>query len=420
MKTNTKIIPHVAIIGAGFGGLRAARALSGKDVKVTLIDRNNYHLFQPLLYQVATAGLAANEIAYPLRGILRNQKNLTFHMAEVTNIDLAQSKIHSDQGVLNYDYLLMAVGSETNYFGNSTLAEKSFGLKDIDEAEAIRNHILTQFERASVEPDSLKRWQLLTFVVVGGGPSGVEMAGALSELIRLVLQKDFPQMDFSEVNIILLEALDRLLVHLDETLSRTTAAVLEHKDVDVRFGQRVLGYDGKSVKLENREPLPANTLIWTAGVRSAGLVDVLHQEQAAQKRVRVLPTLQLPHYPQVFLIGDAAYFEDANGNPLPMVAQVAMQQADRAVANLHNLVSGKPLLPFKYKDLGSMATIGRNQAVAQIGGMKFRGFIAWLIWLFVHLMQLVGFRNRLVVLINWAWEYLTYDRAARLIERKDR
>lgn len=418
MNTNPQSIPHVVIIGAGFGGLRAAKALAKANVHITLIDRNNYHLFQPLLYQVATAGLAANEIAYPLRGIFRKQSNLTFQMTEVQKINLDEKLIYCIQEVIGFDYLILAAGSETNYFGNSELADKSFGLKDIREAEAIRNHILTQFEKAALEKDQQKRKRFLTFVIVGGGPTGVELAGAISELVRLVLKKDFPDLDFSEVRIILLEALDQLLVHLDQNLSKATYTALEGKGVEVRFRQKVLGYDGQLVKLEDGEPLLTNTLIWTAGVRSAGIVDSLNQEQAAQKRVRVLPTLQLPQHPQVFVIGDAAYFEDHNGKVLPMVAQVAMQQADRAAANLVKMLNNQPLEPFNYRDLGSMATIGRNQAVAEIGRFKFRGFPAWLIWLFVHLMQLVGFRNRLVVLINWAWEYITYDRAARVIVRR--
>lgn len=419
MNTYSNSIQHVVIIGAGFGGLRAAKTLAKTNVRITLIDRNNYHLFQPLLYQVATAGLAPNEIAYPLRGILRRQSNLTFKMTEVKEINLDKRQIYCNQEVINFDYLIVAAGSETNYFGNTELAGKSFGLKDIQEAEAIRNHILTQFEQAALENDQQKRKKYLTFVIVGGGPSGVELAGAISELVRLVLKKDFPDLDFSEVHIILLEALNQLLVHLDQALSKATLTALEGKGVEVRFGQKVLGYDGQLVKLEEGEPINTNTLIWTAGVRSASITDTIKQDQAAQKRVCVLETLQLPQYPHVFIIGDAAYLEDENGKALPMVAQVAMQQADRATGNLINMLNNLPPEPFKYKDLGSMATIGRNQAVAEIGRFKFRGFLAWLIWLFIHLMQLVGFRNRVVVFINWAWEYVTYDRAARLIERRN-
>ena len=339
-------------------------------------------------------------------------------MTEVKEIDLDQNRIFCSQELIDFDYLILAAGSETNYFGNTELADKSFGLKDIQEAEAIRNQILTQFEKAALEKDQQERKKDLTFVVVGGGPSGVELAGAISELVRLVLKKDFPDLDFSEVSIILLEALDQLLIHLDKALSKATLTALKKKGVEVRFGKKVLGYDGQLVNLEDGEHINANTLIWTAGVRSAGIVDSLKQDQAGQKRVRVLPSLQLPQHSQVFIIGDAAYLEDQNSKALPMVAQVAMQQADRAAGNLINMLNNQPLEPFKYKDLGSMATIGRNQAVAEIGRFKFRGFLAWLIWLFVHLMQLVGFRNRVVVFINWAWEYVTYDRAVRLIERK--
>ncbi|PKO14963.1 MAG: FAD-dependent oxidoreductase [Chloroflexi bacterium HGW-Chloroflexi-10] len=415
MKTQTKNLPHVVIVGAGFGGLRAARALRKAAVRVTLIDRNNYHLFQPLLYQVATAGLSVDEIAYPLRGILRGQRNLEFQLAEVQKVDMENQIIRTDLGEMSYDALILAVGSETNFFGNVSLAKNSFGLKGIEEAEAIRNHILHQFELASQTEDHAFRQALLTFVVAGGGPSGVEMAGAISELIRLVLRKDFPRLDFSEVRVLLLEAGDRLLTHLDASLSQAALTALAKKGVEVRFGQQVQAFDGRTLQCTGQEDLPAHTLIWTAGVRAAELVDGLDMQQATQKRVQVLPSLQIPGHANVFLIGDAAYLEGKDGKPLPMVAQVAMQQADTAVQNLLRWLRTEAVQPFVYRDLGTMATIGRNQAVAELFGLRFRGWIAWLIWLFVHLMQLVGFRNRLVVLINWAWEYLLYERAVRLI-----
>lgn len=408
--------PHVVIVGAGFGGLRAARALSKKPVKVTLIDRNNYHLFQPLLYQVATAGLSPDEIAYPIRAILRRQRNLTFLMDEVIEIDLNQSKVITNKSSQEYDYLILAVGSETNFFHNEMIEKYGYGLKDLQEAQTIRNHILNQYEKASVVEDDEEKKSLLTFVVVGGGPTGVEMAGAIAELVR-VMHKDYPQLDRKLGSVILLEGFDRLLSNLSDKSSQATLEVLKKKNVQVRFGAMVENFDGKVILLKGGDPIFSNTLIWAAGVQAARLVNNLSNEKAPQKRVKVLPTLQLPQNKNIFLIGDAAYLEDSNGHALPMAAPVAMQQADHAVRNLMRLIKAAPLHPFLYRDMGSMATIGRNQAVAELFGLRLQGWFAWLTWLFVHLMQLVGFRNRLVVLINWAWQYLFYDRAVRLIEK---
>ncbi len=408
-------LPRVVIIGAGFGGLKAARALADAPVQVTLIDRNNYHLFQPLLYQVASAGVAPSEIAYPVRAVFRGQKNLDFQMAEVRRIDLANHRLFTDRGELEYDYLILAAGGQTNFFGMQSLEHNAFDLKELGNAVAIRNHVLRQFELAALEPDAEIRRALLTFVVAGGGPTGVEMAGALSELIRLVLAKDFPRLPVQDARVLLLEAADRLLPAMPADLSAETARALGKKQVEVRFGAAVSGYDGSAVALRGGERIPARTLIWAAGVRAAGLVESLGVPLARQGRVPVTPSLQLPGHPEVFVIGDAAYLEDANGQALPMLAPVAMQQAACAAANIRALIRGETPQPFSYRDPGSMATIGRNRAVAQIGPLKLRGFLAWAAWLFVHLVQIIGFRNRLVVLVNWAWDYIFYDRAVRLI-----
>ncbi len=418
MTINKNKLPRVVIVGAGFGGLRAARALAKAHVHVTLIDRNNYHLFQPLLYQVATAGLSADEIAYPIRGILRKQKNLTFIMSEVKSLNLKESEIITAQATISYDYLILAVGSETNFFNNADLQQHSFGLKNLQEAQSIRNHILNQFEKAVMETDETLRGAMLTFVIAGGGPTGVEMAGAIAELVR-VMQKDYPGLDHREIQVVLLEAMDRLLAHLTPDSSTATLKALANKDVQVRLNTLVESYDGWVIQLSENQQIPSNTLIWAAGVQAANLVRELSQEKLPQNRIKVLPTLQIPQDERVFLIGDAAYLPDQNGQALPMVAPVAMQQADLAVKNLISIIQSKPLLPFQYTDMGSMATIGRNQAVAELFGLRLRGWLAWLVWLFVHLMQLVGFRNRLVVLINWAWQYWFYDRAVRLIEKGD-
>jgi len=411
---DTPSSPHVVIIGAGFGGLRAARTLRKAPVQITLLDRKNYHLFQPLLYQVATAGVSPEEIAHPVRAIFRRQKNLTFQLANVTGIDFDQRQIHSTEGSLAYDYLILAVGSESNYFGLDSVKTHGLGMKDIDEAIAIRNQVLRMFELATHETDPEIRRTLLTFVVVGGGPTGVESAGALSELIRLVLIKDYPQLNIKDVRVLLLEASDRLLTGLPEDLQEFTAQTLWKKYVEVRFGATVTDFNGERVLLKSGELIPSHTLIWAAGVRAASIVTKLDAELARQGRVIVAPTLQLPQHDRVFVIGDAAYLED-QGKPLPMVAPVAIQQAEVAAKNVISLLNEVPLKEFQYKDPGELATIGRNQAVARLGRLKFRGVFAWLVWLFVHLMQLVGFRNRLVVLINWAWDYFFYERAVRLI-----
>ncbi|HNB50578.1 MAG TPA: NAD(P)/FAD-dependent oxidoreductase [Anaerolineales bacterium] len=407
-------LPHILILGAGFGGLNAARALREAPVQITLIDRKNYHLFQPLLYQVATSGLSPGEIAFPARAIFRKQKNLTFRMAEVQHIDLAQKRMDTSTGSLTFDYLIIAAGSETSYFGMQSVQENGLGLKDIDEAVSIRNRVLRMFELAAQETDAEKRRALLTFVVVGGGPTGVESAGALSELIRLVLIKDYPQLSLKDVRILLLEAADRLLGGFPVNLQEYAAETLWRKHVEVRFGASVSGFDGERVTLKSAEVIPSRTLIWAAGVRAADIVNSLGVSQPRQGRVAVQPTLNLPDHPSVFIIGDAAYLEH-EGHPLPMMAPVAIQQGQTAARNILHMMKGEPCEIFAYKDPGSLATIGRNAAVARLGGFKFTGFVAWFLWLGVHLLWLVGFRNKLVVLINWAWDYFFYDRGIRLI-----
>lgn len=406
---------HVVIVGAGFGGLRVARALRKAKVQITLIDRHNYHLFQPLLYQVATAGLSPTEIAHPVRAILRRQRNFNFRLDEVIGIDFANKTLQMGSGQLSYDALILAIGGRTNFFGLQSVAQNAFGLKELEEAVAIRNQVLTQFEMAVHEPDPEVRRARLTFAVVGGGPTGVESAGALSELIRLVLIKDYPSLNIKDVRILLLEATDKLLANLPEDLREAAAATLWRKYIEVRFGASVIDFDGKRITLKSGEVIPSHTLIWAAGVQAEKLADTLGLPQKRQGRIAVLPTLQTGQYPEVFVIGDAAYLEDNNGQPLPMVAPVAMQQAKVAAANVVALLQKQSLVQFVYKDPGSLATIGRNAAVAQFGRFKFRGWLAWCMWLVVHIIQLIGFRNRLLVLINWAWDYFFYDRAVRLI-----
>ncbi len=406
--------PRIVIVGAGFGGLRAARELARASVAVTLVDQRNYHLFQPLLYQVATSMLSPESIAYPVRAILRGQRNLEFRLARVESVDFARRELATSAGPIPYDRLVLAVGGRTNFFGLASVERHGFGLKDLDEAVNVRNQILRSFERALQEPSPERRRAQLTFVVVGGGPTGVESAGALSELVRLVLAKDFAALEIKDVRVILLEATHALLAALPEKLREEAAHRLWHKHVEVRFGAQVVEFDGERVTLKGGEVIPSRTLIWAAGARAAGLVDHLGLAQGVQGRVRIRDTLQVLGHDDVFAIGDASLLERA-GAPLPMMAPVAMQQGRLVARNLLRSLEGAELEPFAYRNPGSLATIGRNAAVAHLGRFAFTGFLAWLLWLAVHIAQLIGFRNKLLVLIEWGWEYFTYERAVRLI-----
>jgi len=406
--------PVVVIIGAGFGGLRAARALRGAPVNVILVDRHNYHLFQPLLYQVATAGLDPDNISRPVRAILRRQRNFEFRMVEATGLEIDAQRLLTNDGPIRYDYLILAAGGETSYFGLDGVRRHAFGLKDTTEAVAIRNHVLTCFERAMLTDDPQERRALLTFAIVGGGPTGVEMAGALSELSRLALVKDYPRLNVKDVRVILFEATDRLLAPMPAKLRTAAEETLWRKHVEVRFGAAVSDYDGKDVRLSGGEVVPARTLIWAAGVQAVSLTTRLGLPTARQGRVPVEPTLRVPGHPELYVIGDAAYLEH-EGQPLPMMAPVAIQMANTAATNIGRHLRGAPPLAFQYRDPGTLATIGRNAAVAYIHGIAFKGFLAWVVWLVVHIVQLIGFRNKLIVLLNWAWDYFFYERASRLI-----
>jgi NADH dehydrogenase len=407
-------VPTVVVVGAGFGGLRLARALRRTPLQVVMLDRHNYHLFQPLLYQVATAGLEPEQIARPVRAILGRQANFDFRMVDVTGVDFAGRQVRTHAGPVAYDYLVLAIGGATNFYGRQGVRRHGFELKDIPDALALRNHVLRCFEEAMLEPDADRRRALLTFAVVGGGPTGVETAGALAELIRLVLSRDYPRLNLNDTRVLLLEAADRLLATLPPRLSAAAAKTLWRKHVEVRFGASVDDYDGVQLRLQSGEVIPAETLMWAAGVKAAALAGQIGLDTAAQGRLRVEPTLQVPGRSEVFVIGDAAYLE-CDGAPLPMVAPVAMQMADTAAANIGHLLAGTPLEPFRFKNPGTLATIGRNAAVAQLGGFAFKGFLAWLVWLAIHLVRIIGFRNKLAVLLNWAWDYFFYERGARLI-----
>jgi NADH dehydrogenase len=407
--------PRVVIVGAGFGGLHAARALAGADVDVLVLDRNNYHGFWPLLYQVATAGLEAESIAYPVRAILRKHHNATFELVEVKGADFERQQVLTDGTPIDYDYLILAAGSANNYFGNDALAERTYGLKDLGDAERLRNRVLSAFERAVRETDSERRKALLTFVIVGGGPTGVELAGAFAELIRHVLRKDYPMLDVAQARVLLVEATDRVLASFPPSLQRSALRRLARMGVEVRLNSAVAAVEDARVVFKDGTAIAAGTVVWAAGVRAAQLSDALDVTRARSARIPVAPTLNLPDRPEVFVVGDMAYLEGYHGGAYPMVAQVAMQMGKQAGRNILADLRGDPRQPFRYFDKGQMATIGRRAAVLDAFGVHLGGFLAWLGWLFIHIMYLVGFRNRLGVLTNWAYNYFTYDRGVRLI-----
>ena len=420
MPEPSRVWPQVVIVGAGFGGLRVARGLRGAPVDVTIVDRHNYHTFIPLLYQVATAGLEPEEIAQPIRRILHGAPNVRFRLATVTGIDLEGRRVITDGGDLTYDYLVLAPGSVTNYYGLDALAQHAAALRDLDDAEALRDRILSAFEAASSEPDPERQQQLMTVVIVGGGPTGVELAGALAELRRHVLPRDHPDLDPSSARVLLIEATDRILPGMPSSLQAEARDHLGAMGVEIRFGAPVADATAEGVTLNNGEKIAAGAVVWVAGMRASPLAEALPAAKGPGGRLLVTETLQLPGHPEVYAVGDIAHVGGREAKPLPMMAPVAIQQGDLAARNIQRQVSGKPLEPFAYKDRGVMATIGRQAAVAHLYGLRLSGFVAWIVWLTVHLVWLIGFRNRLLILVNWAWNYFTYERAVRLIRRRER
>ncbi|GIV96573.1 MAG: pyridine nucleotide-disulfide oxidoreductase [Herpetosiphonaceae bacterium] len=410
---------RVVIVGMGFGGLEAARALAGKGLDVLVLDRQNYHLFQPLLYQVATATLEAPSIAYPIRSIIRNWPGVRFQMTEVKGVDLDARQVITEEESIPYDYLILAVGSVTNFFGMESVKQSSYDLKRLADATALRNHILTMYERAAQEDDPEKRKALMTFVVVGGGPTGVEFSGALAELARWVLVKDYPELHNERPRIILLEAMDRILAPFSEDLQRYALHRLKKIGVEVRLNTALAGAEPDKVYLKDGTVIPAYTLFWAAGVRAHPLAEALPVPKAKAGRIPVQQDLTIAGYPEVYVIGDLAYFEQ-DGAPLPMLAPVAMQMGRYAGQAIVKRERGERMRPFRYSDRGTMAVIGRNAAIAEVFGRRFSGFVAWLIWLALHLAMLVGFRNRLLTLINWGYDYLLFERQIRLITRQER
>jgi NADH:ubiquinone reductase (H+-translocating) len=405
-------MPRIVIIGAGFGGLWAARALAGKPCDVLLLDRNNYHTFLPLLYQVGAAEVAPTDIIYPVRSILRRKQNVRFIMDEVTSVDLDARMVRGSSKDYPYDYLLLALGSTSHFFGVEGAAQHAFQLKTLDDAIALRNHILLCFERALSESDPQRRQALLTFTIIGGGPTGVEFAGALAELVRQPVQRDYPSLANAEIRVVLLEAAPQLLPGWPEKLQAYTLRRLMKMGVEVPLQARVASVTPEAVLLDSGQRIPSRTVVWTAGVRGEALDAGGKLPLNPQSRVEVMPTLQVVGHHEVYAIGDLAQVQ---AERLPLIAPVAIQQGEWAAANILRQLDGQKPLPFRYRDPGSMVTIGRNAAVVRLGKRTFTGFIAWLMWLGVHLLKLIGFRNRLLVLINWAWDYLFYERAVRLI-----
>ena len=406
--------PKVVIIGAGFGGLWAARTFAHAPVDVCVVDRNNYHSFMPLLYQVAAAELEPEDIIYPVRSILHKYSNISFLMGEVTVIDSLHRKVRLGSQSIPYDYLILSMGSQAYYFGVCGAAEHAYPLKTLNDAVVLRNHILCRFEAASYETDERLRQQMLTFAIVGGGPTGVEFAGALTELVRAPLRRDYPHLDFSQVHILLLEATDRLLTGVPERLHIYTMKHLKKMGVDVQLNAPVSQVTSQAVTLKDGRAIPTETVVWTAGVGGVSLPQNWDFPTRPNGQVDVLPTLQVPDHPEIYIIGDLAHVEQ-EGHPLQMIATVATQEGEWAGRNVLRQIAGAEPQPFRYHDPGMLAVTGRNAAAVRLGRYTFTGFLAWVIWLSVHLYRLIGFRNRLFVLVNWALDYIFYDRVVRLI-----
>ncbi|WP_347160043.1 NAD(P)/FAD-dependent oxidoreductase [Pontibacter chitinilyticus] len=411
---------RVVIVGGGFGGLELVKALQHADVQVVLIDKNNYHTFQPLLYQVATAGVEADSIIHPFRKIFEEQDNFYFRLAEVQQVDTKQQVVETSIGLIPYDFLVVATGATSNFFGNEQMEQNAISMKSIDDATELRNTILYNFEKALQLDDSEQINSLMDYVIVGGGPTGVELAGALSELRKHVFPKDYRELNFKEMDIYVVQSGPQLLKGMSTEASCKSQKYLENFGVHVWLNRRVVSYDGYTAVMDTGEKLITRTLIWAAGVTGAPIPGLRKESVLKGNRLQVDQYNRVAGYDNVFAIGDvAAMITAENPQGHPMLAQPAMQQGDLLGKNLVNLLAGKPLEAFDYNDRGTMATVGRNHAVADLKVLnkeyRTQGFVAWLIWMFVHLISIVGFRNRLAVLLNWSWSYFTFDTGNRLI-----
>ncbi len=415
---------RVVIVGGGFGGLYAAKRLGRAPVSLTLIDRRNFHLFQPLLYQVATGALSPGEIASPLRAVVGRNRNTEVVLGEVRDLDAANRRLILDSGEIPYDELIVATGATHSYFGHDDWAAVAPGLKTIENATAIRSRLLSAFEQAERETDAAKRREWLNFVIVGGGPTGVELAGALSEVANDSLRHDFHHIDPTEAHIVLVEGENRLLPAFPPELSAKAEKQLSQLGVHSRTSTRVTAIDAQGVTMtgaNGEEKMAARTVLWAAGVRASSMGKVLANRAGAQLdkvgRVMVEPDLTIAGHPEIRVIGDLANFSKQSGKPLPGVAPVAIQQGRYAAKAIRAKLQGKPLAPFRYFDKGNLATIGRNKGVADFGFLRVSGFLAWFLWVFVHLMYLVEFENRLLVFVEWVYNYITHNRGARLITK---
>ncbi len=414
-------LKRVVIVGGGFGGLNAAKRLAKKNrgrLDIVLVDRRNHHLFQPLLYQVATAGLSPADISAPIRRFTRSSRNLQVHLAEVTGFDLKERQVFTSRRTLPYDYLVLACGATHSYFGNDHWEPFAPGLKTVEQAVEIRRRILRAFEEAEVETDAKRRRALMTFVVVGGGPTGVELAGALGEISRFTLSRDFRNVDPSRTRILLIESGDRILKAFDPELSEAAARTLEGLGVTVWTSTRVSDIDEAGIWM-GEERLEASTVVWAAGIRASSLNAGLGVELDRIGRAPVGPDLSVAGHPEVFVVGDQARFEMTDGELVPPLAPAAIQQGLRAANNILADLDGRPRAAFEYVDKGMMATIGRAAAIAQFKGLKFSGFFAWMAWCLVHILYLIGFRNKVLVLFQWMWSYLRFGRGARLITERE-
>ena len=407
--------PHVVVLGGGFGGLYVARGLAGTPVRITVVDRRNHHLFQPMLYQVATAGLNPSDIASPIRSLLRKQKNTEVLLAEAVSVDVGGRLVHlGDGGSIGYDYLIVATGARHSYFGNDHWESLAPGLKSLEDALEIRRRVLIAFELAEREPDPVRRHAHLTFVVVGGGPTGVEMAGAVAEIRRYALRRDFRHIDPAEATVMLLEGGPRLLPSYPESLSDEAKRELRRLGVEVRTETMVTEIRPGSVSAAGWT-IPTQTVVWAAGNTASPLLKSLGTPLDRSGRALVEPDCTIPGHPEVFVLGDAAAYEHQESGTLPGICPVAIQMGQYTARIIEGDLAGRPRRAFRYWDKGQLAVIGRGQAVADIWRLHFGGLLAWLIWIFVHIFFLIGFRNRLLVLIQWAWSYLTYSRGARII-----
>lgn len=410
---------RLVIIGGGFGGISLAKKLRGVDLQIVLIDRHNYHTFQPLLYQVSTGGLEPDSIAYPIRKILKRLKNFHFRLAEVEEIDPEKQLVHTNIGSLEFDYLVMATGTRTNFFGNHGIQEFSMPMKSVPQALNIRSLMLQNFEKADDSESAEERQALLSFCIIGGGPTGVELAGAFAELKRHVFPTDYRHLNIDEMEIHLFEGTDRVLPAMSEHSSEKAHEFLTRLGVKVHLNTLVNGYDGFVIDINNGQKLHTRNFIWTAGVTGAAIKGFDKQLLVEKlNRFKVNPFCQVPGYDNIYAIGDIAHMVTGDfPNGHPQVAQPAIQQGEHLAKNFKKMLKGEPPEPFRYYDKGTMATIGRNKAVVDLARLKFAGFLAWFIWMFVHLMFLVGFRNKVVVFFNWTYNYINYDKAARLIVR---